>query len=94
MSNITIDLQNYNAWKTQLTTTINFSSPKDAEEEHVIQSMSSDKKFTPYRNANEVIDELFKSPCSKYQIILETSNRGSDFISRSITKFLEVLQMT
>ena len=39
VSNITIDLQNYNAWKTQLIITINFSSPKDAEEEHVIQSM-------------------------------------------------------
>ena len=87
MSNTTIDLQNYNAWKTQLTITIKFSSPKDAEEEHVIQSMSSNKKFTPYRDANEIIDELFKSPCSKYQIILETSKRGSDFISGSITNF-------
>ena len=33
-----------------------------------------------YDNANEVIKEIFQSLLSSYQIGLETSMRGSDFI--------------
>ena len=33
-----------------------------------------------YNNVNEVIKEIFKSPLPGYQIGLETSMRGSDFI--------------
>ena len=36
--NIVIDLQNFDMWKVQLTTAINFISSKDAEEEHVMHS--------------------------------------------------------
>ena len=40
---------------------------------------ASDKiKFTPYSDANEVVDELSESLCSKYQVNLETSMRESD----------------
>ena len=35
-------------------------------------------------NANDVVDELFKSPISRNQIGLETSMRGSDFILNSV----------
>ena len=42
---------------------------------------SSDKmKFTPFRDANDVIEKLFKSLRSKYQENLETSMKESDFI--------------
>ena len=34
----------------------------------------------PYDNANEVVDEVFKSLLSRYQNNIETSMRGSDFI--------------
>ena len=43
----------------QLTTTINFISSKDSEEEHVMYSNSGSIKFTPYSDANNVIDKLF-----------------------------------
>ena len=33
-----------------------------------------------YDNANEVVNELFESLLSRYQIGLETSERRSDFI--------------
>ena len=41
-------------------------------------------KFTSYNDANEVVDELFESLCSRYQENAETSMRGSDFIFESV----------
>ena len=41
-------------------------------------------QFTHYNNANEVVDELFKSLLSRYHDNLEISMRGSDFIFDSV----------
>ena len=49
-----------------------------------MQSGSGNIMFTPYSDANEVIDELFESLHSKYQVNLETSVRRSDFIFNSV----------
>ena len=84
MSNITIGLQNSDAWKIQLTIAANFISLKDGEEERVMHSSSGNIKFTPYGDADDVIDELFESLRSKYQLNLEISMRRSDFISNSV----------
>ena len=84
LRNIIINLQNSNAWKIQLTIATNFISSKDAEEEGAMHSSSSNIKFTPYSDANDFIDELFKSLHSRYQENLETSMRGSDFIFDSV----------
>ena len=84
MRNIIIDLQNSDTWKIQLTIAINFTSSKDAEEEHLMYSRSDDIKFTSYNDANEVVDELFESLRSRYHGNLETSMRGSDFIFDSV----------
>ena len=78
------DLQNPDTWEIQLTIAINFTSSKDAEEEHVMNSRSNNIKFTSYNDAYEVVDELFESLHSRYQGNLETSLRGSDFIFDSI----------
>ena len=75
-----MDLENSDAWKIQLTTAINFVSSKDAEAERVMHSRSRNINFPPCSDTNDVIDELFESLRSKYQINLETSIRGSDFI--------------
>ena len=37
-----------------------------------------------YYNANEVIEEIFKSLLSRYQIGLETSLKGSHFVFDSV----------
>ena len=66
--------------KFQLTIAINSNSSKDVDEEHVMHSKSDNKEFMSYDNANEVVKELFESLLSRYQIDLETSIRGSDFI--------------
>ena len=74
MRNTIIDLQNSDAWKIQLTIANDFISSK---EERVTHSNSGNKKFTPYSDANGVIEKLFKSLRSKYQDNLETSVKGS-----------------
>ena len=49
-----------------------------------MHSASDNIKFTPYNDANEVVNELFESLRSKYQDNLEISMRGSDFIFDSV----------
>ena len=61
LRSVIINLQNSDAWKTQVTIAINFISSKDVEEERVMHSNSGNIKFTPYSDANDVIDKLFKS---------------------------------
>ena len=49
-----------------------------------MDSKSGNIKFTPYSDANDVIEKLFTSLRSKYQDNLETSMKGSDFIFDSV----------
>ena len=81
MRDIIIHLQESNTWKIQLTIVIIFISSKDAEEEPVMHSKSSNIKFT---YANAVLDELFESLCSRYQYNLEKSVKGCEFIFDSV----------
>ena len=67
LRNITINLQNYDACKIQLTTAINFASPEDAKGEPAMHSNSSNIKFATYSDANDLIDKLFKPLCSIYK---------------------------
>ena len=45
-----------------------------------MHSTSDNIKFTPYSDAIEVVDKMFVLLGSKYQVNLETSMRGKDFI--------------
>ena len=72
MRNITIDLQNSDTWKIQLTIAINFICSKYVEGKRVMHSRSDNIKFTFYNDADEVIDEFFKTLQSRYQRNLET----------------------
>ena len=71
LRNMIINLQNFDVWKIQLTIAITFISSKDAEDERVMHSSSGNLKFTPYSDANNVINKLFKSLRSRYQENLE-----------------------
>ena len=84
MRDIIIDFQKFSPWKVQLTIAVNFISPKDVDEERVMHSTSNNTKSMTYENSNDVVDELFESLLSKYQIGLETSIRESDFIFDSV----------
>ena len=49
-----------------------------------MHSNSDSIKFMSYNDANEVVDELFKSLSSRYQNNLETSMEESEFIFDSV----------
>ena len=74
---IIINLQKSDTWKIQLIIAINFISLK-------MLMKSKNIKFRLYDNANEVVNKLFKSLLSRYQIGIETLMRGSDFIFDSV----------
>ena len=69
--------------KFSLAIAINFFFPKDYHEDRVMHSKSDNIEFLIYDNANDVADELYESLLLRYQIVLETSMRGSNFIFHS-----------
>ena len=66
--------------KIRLTIAINFISSKDYDEEYIRHSKSDNVELMINDKSEEVIEELFQSPLSRYQIGLETSMRGSEFV--------------
>ena len=84
MRDIIINLQKPDTWEIQLTIAINLISSKDLDEERVMHSKNENIEFMTYDNANEIVNELFESLLSRYQIGLETSMRGNDFIFDSV----------
>ena len=83
LKNIIINPQNSDAYRIQLTIEMNSISSKDGYEERVMHSGSSNTKYSLYGDANNVVDQLIKSLCSRYQKNLETLMKGSNFISES-----------
>ena len=70
-------------WKVQLTmpvSLISSISSKDVNEDLVMRSKSDNTKFMTYDNANDVEHELFQSHTLRYQIRLDISISGSNFI--------------
>ena len=59
---------------------INFISFKDTNEECVIYPKSNNLEIVINDKADEVIEELFESLFSRYQISLETKMNSSNFI--------------
>ena len=80
MKDIINNLKKSNTQKIQLTTAINFISSKDTDEERVMHAKSDNIEITIYDKADEVIEELYESLLRRYQIGLETSMKGIDFI--------------
>ena len=74
------NLKTSDTWKIQLTIAINFISSKDNDEERVMYSKSHNIEMMINDRAEEVIEEIFQSLRSIYQVGFETSMRGSDFI--------------
>ena len=55
----------------QLAIAINFISSKDIDEERTMHSKGDNIEVMTYDGANEVIEEIFESLFSRYQIGLE-----------------------
>ena len=60
--------------------TINFAPSEDINEERAMHSQSANMKIMINDEADEVTEELFESPFSRYNIGLEDSMKGSDFM--------------
>ena len=73
-------LKKSHMWKTKLTIAINFMSSKDNDEDRVVHSKSDNVEMMINYEDDEVIEERFQSLLSSYQIGLETSMKGSEFI--------------
>ena len=84
LKDVIIYLQKSGAWKNQLKIPINFTSFTDTNEEQVIHSKSDNIEIMTYDNANEIIEAIFQSLLSRYQISLETSIKGSNFVFDSV----------
>ena len=59
-------LKKPDTWKIKLTIAINCISFKDTDEEAVIYSQSDNKEIMIYDKTDEVTQELFESPFSRY----------------------------
>lgn len=84
MRDIIINFQKFNTWKIQLAIAIKSISFKDVDEDYTVHSKSDNREFMSYDNAKEVVDELFESFLSRYEISLETLIRGNNFIFYSV----------
>ena len=63
-----------------LTMNVNFLSSKDNYDKPSMDSKSDYIEIMIGNNTNEIINELFSSILSRYQIDLETSMKGSNFV--------------
>ena len=59
---------------------VNFMSSKDNDGEHVMHSKSDNIKIMISDKVDEVIEKLFESILSKFQVGLEELVKGSDFV--------------
>ena len=74
------NLKKSDSWKILLTAAINLISSKDTDEECVMHSKSDNIKIMNYDKADEIIKELFDLLLQRYQVGLETSIKGSNFM--------------
>ena len=84
MKNIIIDLQSSDTFKIQLRIATNIISSRNTAEERVMHAANYNIKFTPYNDANNLLDKLFESLCSIYQENLEISMERGDFVFDSV----------
>ena len=79
LKDIINDLKRPGTWKIQLTTSINFISYRNDNEDRVMQSKSNNIEIMISNEADEVIEELLGSLKNRYQNNLQ-STRGSEFV--------------
>ena len=78
LKNILIKLEN--TYKISEIILINFISSKDNDEERVMHSKSDEVKMMINGKEGEVMEELFQSFPSIYQIGLEISKKNNEFL--------------
>ena len=79
-----LEHQTQNEWKIQLTMAINFISSKDSDETRTMHTKDNNVEVMMGSETDEIIEELFKSFLQKYQVGLEESMRGREFVYDSV----------
>ena len=64
--------------------TINYISSKDSDETRTMDTKSNNVEIMMGSEADEIIEDLFKSFLQKYQERLKESMRGSEFACDSV----------
>ena len=80
MKDIINNLKNSDTWQTQLAIAIKFISSEDNGEKRAMHSKSDNIEIMNNDKADEITEERFQSLLSRYQIVLETSMKGGDFV--------------
>ena len=80
LKNIINNLKKLDTWEIQLMMSINFISSLGNDEESLMHSKSDNVEMMINDKEDEVIEGSFQSLLSRYQIGLETSMNGRDFI--------------
>ena len=75
-----------------LTIAINFISSKNTDKERVMHSRSDKIEIISHDIGDEASQQLFESVVSIYQIGLETSMKGSDFIFDCVCHTIDVIK--
>ena len=92
LSDIIIDYENQEEWKTNLTMSTNFISSKDSDETRYLRTKSNNIEIMMGNETDEIIDELFESFLQNYQKDLEESMRKSEFNFDSVDLWYYHLQ--
>ena len=83
-ANKVIDYKTPGERKIQLTMAINFVSSKDSDQNRIMRTKSHNVEIMMGNETCEIIKQLFESLLQNYQIDLEESMRGSEFIFNSV----------
>ena len=67
-------------WVINSTMKINFKSSKGSGKSQHMHSKNDEIEIMIGNNSNEIVNELFSSLLIRYQMVLETSMKGSDFV--------------
>ena len=67
-------------WVINSTMKINFKSSKGSGKSQPMHSKNDEIEIMIGNNSNEIVNELFSSLLIRYQMVLETSMKGSDFV--------------
>ena len=73
-------------WEIHLTIKVNCMSSKDNDDKRLMHPQSDNIEIMIGSKTDEIINELFESLISRYQIFLEMSMKGSEFVFKYVNR--------
>ena len=87
LSDMIYNFRTSDKWKIQMTMKMNFTSSKNSDEKRFMHSKSVNKEIMSNFDTEETIKELFHSLLQRYQVVLEQSMKGSNFVFHCVEGF-------